>query len=58
MIKSANAPCSWTRLNSIWEGMDPDYPQVRNEIAELGPPLIATIYLLFREREIRREAKR
>jgi hypothetical protein len=34
--------------------MDPDYPQVRNEIAELEPPLIATIYLLFRERETKR----
>jgi hypothetical protein len=54
MIKIANAPCSWTRSNSIWKGMDPDYPQVRNEIAELEPPLIATIYLLFRERETKR----
>ena len=58
MIKIANAPCSWTRLNSVCQGMDPDYPQARNEIAELGPPLIATIYRLFREREIRQEAKR
>jgi hypothetical protein len=57
MIKIANAPCSWARSNSIWKGMDPDYPQVRNEIAELGLPFIATIYLLFREQEIRREAK-
>jgi hypothetical protein len=57
MSKSANAPCSWARLNSICDGMDPDYPQVRNAIAELGPPLIATIYLLFREWETRREAK-
>ena len=37
--------------------MDPDYAQVRNEIAEFEPPLLATIYLLFREQETRREAK-
>jgi hypothetical protein len=39
------------------QGMAPEYSQVRNEIAELGPPLIATIYLLFREQETRREAR-
>ena len=31
-----------------------DYPQVRNEIADPGPPLIATIHLLFREWEAKR----
>jgi inosose dehydratase len=36
MIKIANAPCSWGKLEFDLEGEVPDYVQVLNEIAETG----------------------